>query len=466
MLFNSFRFAIFLPIVFILYWWVPKKYQWLILMISSFVFYISWNPIYFILIGLVIVETFIFARFIEIKPELKKLWLDLSIGICIIILFIFKYYNFIAENFSNFLGLHINTLNLLLPVGVSFYIFQAISYVVDVYRGESVEKNLCFYATYISFFPQLVAGPIERVKTLLPQIKEHHNFNSETVLFGLKLMVWGFFKKIVVADNLAEYVNMIFDDVIKYQGFTYILGILFFTIQIYCDFSGYTDIARGVAKLFGIKLMHNFRSPYFSSSLGEFWNRWHISLSTWFRDYVYIPLGGKNKHRNRNLLLTFTLSGLWHGANWTFLVWGFMHGTGVVLENSLELREKGKKWIRISITLLFVMIGWLIFRSHSISEAVYIIRHCLDGISHPYLYIWSGFTTIGIEIEHIVFCIFVYLMPLFVFDYLGAKNNLEAIEIVERWNGLSRWLFYLAMLLIIVFFSQKGVAAEFVYFQF
>ena len=278
MLFNSFRFAVFLPIVFTLYWIVPKKYQWIVLLISSIVFYTSWNVSYLLLIGLIIIESFLFGRLMETRPEWKKAWMGLSTCICIIVLFIFKYYNFFAGSFSLLLGIPIKSLNLLLPVGISFYSFQAISYVIDVYRGNKAERNMGYYATYIAFFPQLVAGPIERTERLLPQIKDTHDFNAESAIYGLKLISWGFFKKIVIADNVAIYVDNVFADVTKYQGFAYILVVVFFAIQIYCDFSGYSDIARGVAKLFGIDLMSNFSSPYFSSSLKEFWSRWHISL--------------------------------------------------------------------------------------------------------------------------------------------------------------------------------------------
>lgn len=333
MLFNSFAFAIFLPIVFIFYWGFPHKYRWILMLVASYYFYMSWNPKYVVLILFTTIVSYVAARLIE-KEESKRKKKFILVGtaiLCLGVLFFFKYFNFVSESITRLLSIfaiQMNpiTLKLLLPVGISFYTFQTLSYVIDVYRGDvPAEKHFGYYAVFISFFPQLVAGPIERTSNLLPQIKAKHEFNYDQATYGLKLMAWGYFKKIVIADTLSKYVSAVYDVPQNLTGFVLVLATLFFTLQIYCDFSGYSDIAIGTAKLLGINLMTNFKSPYFSQSIKEFWSRWHISLSTWFRDYIYIPLGGNRVGKIRhtmNLLITFLASGLWHGANWTFAVWG------------------------------------------------------------------------------------------------------------------------------------------------
>lgn len=330
MLFNSIAFAIFLPIVFIVYWFLPDKYRWIVLLVASYYFYMSWNPKYIILIMAVTFISYIASLLLEKERQFnqRKTILVGSSIICIGLLIFFKYTNFISQSIANICGVFSVEysplmLNIVLPVGISFYTFQAISYIIDVYRGNiKAERHIGKYAAFVSFFPQLVAGPIERTNHLLPQIEEKHEFNYSQATYGLKLMAWGFFKKIVIADTLSKYVSAVFDSPRQFRGFSLVLATLFFSIQIYCDFSGYSDIAVGTAKLFGIDLMTNFKSPYFSCSIKEFWSRWHISLSTWFRDYVYIPLGGNRVRHKLNLLITFLVSGLWHGANWTFVIWG------------------------------------------------------------------------------------------------------------------------------------------------
>lgn len=330
MLFNSFAFAVFLPIVFALYWSVDSRFRWIILLFSSSYFYMSWNAKYIILILLTTVVSYIAAILIEHFNK-KKLILAVALLFSLGILFVFKYFDFFSVNLLKFcnrisISIHPITLKLMLPVGISFYTFQTLSYVLDVYRGKiNAEYHFGKYAAFITFFPQLVAGPIERTENLLSQICRRQEFNYNQAVYGMKLMVWGFFKKVVIADNFAVYVDLIYNNVYSYRGFSLIISTILFAFQIYCDFSGYSDIAIGVAKLFGINLMTNFKSPYFSATIKEFWSRWHISLSTWFRDYIYIPLGGNRKGRVRqyfNLMITFLISGAWHGANWTFLTWG------------------------------------------------------------------------------------------------------------------------------------------------
>lgn len=341
MLFNSLQFVIFLPIVFIIYWAISDKYRWMLLLIASYYFYMSWNPKYVVLIFTTTFVSYmagiLLEKFENIK--IKKLILLITLMVCLGNLFFYKYFNFVSESVADVLGifsikLNPLTLNVLLPVGISFYTFQTLSYVIDIYKGVvKAERHFGIYATFISFFPQLVAGPIERTSNLLSQIKSKKVFDYDQATYGLKLMAWGYFKKLVIADNLSQYVSKVYDAPQSYTGFTLVLATVFFTLQIYCDFSGYSDIAIGLAKILGVNLMTNFKSPYFSQSVKEFWSRWHISLSAWFRDYVYIPLGGNRVGKVRhviNLMITFFVSGLWHGANWTFLIWGGVHGVAQI----------------------------------------------------------------------------------------------------------------------------------------
>lgn len=328
MLFNSLAYAIFLPSVFLLYWILPHKFRWMLLLVSSYFFYMTWNTKYVVLISTTTVVSYLCAILIEKteKVVFKRLSFIGAVVISLGILYFFKYYNFSMDLLERFISLNAPRYSFLLPVGISFYTFQTLSYVIDVYNGKvAAEKNIGIYATFVSFFPQLVAGPIERTSNLMPQIKSEKRFDYDSAKYGMRLILWGLFKKMVIADNLALWVDQVYGDVISYEGCSLALAAFFFSIQIYCDFSGYSDIARGSAKLLNIELMDNFKSPYFSASIREFWSRWHISLSTWFRDYVYIPLGGNRVSKGRNILnylATFLISGLWHGANLTFVVWG------------------------------------------------------------------------------------------------------------------------------------------------
>ena len=402
--FNSIQYLIFLPIVFSIYWMLPHRYRWILLLISSYYFYMSWNVKYVVLILFTTIVTYTCGLFLEKygDKKVRKIIISVTLVACIGVLCIFKYLNFMFQALTDLLAvfriqLHPMTLKLLLPVGISFYTFQTLSYVIDVYRGDiRAEHHFGKYATFISFFPQLVAGPIERSGNLLPQIKEERIFKYEVAREGLLLMAWGFFKKVVIADTLAVYSDKIFNKVFSYSGFSLIVATIFFTIQIYCDFSGYSDIAIGTAKLFGIKLMDNFKSPYFSSSIKEFWSRWHISLSTWLRDYVYIPLGGNrvSKIRHRlNLLLTFLISGLWHGANYTFLMWGVYHGIGQIIEGLFKKKgdERGLcRIIKMLLVFLFVSIGWILFRAQNFSEVVHIFTHLFTGVGNPVRYLYKA----------------------------------------------------------------------------
>ena len=470
MLFNSWQFALFFPIVFALYWGLTHRFRIGLLLISSYYFYMSWNVKYVILILFTTIVSYTAALLIAKTSSLraKKAVLTMSLIACLGVLFVFKYFNFFTGAVADFLNiftihLHPMTLKLLLPVGISFYTFQTLGYVIDVYRGTTKpERNFLVYATFISFFPQLVAGPIERTNNLLPQIKAVHEFSYPQAVYGIKLMAWGFFKKLCIADVLAVYVDNVFSDVYSYQGFTLALTIFFFTIQIYCDFSGYSDIARGCSKMLGIDLMENFRSPYFSASLREFWSRWHISLSTWFRDYVYIPLGGnrcgKFRH-NVNLLLTFMISGLWHGANWTFVIWGMLHGFGQVIENALTSRQKqelyGASWaVRTLGTFMFVMLAWVFFRAQTLSEAMYIFGHIFLPVKGGYL---------GMNNSAKIAAVLALLL-LFLYDYISLKT--DAIDCFSKHSLYVRWAGYVALGLVVVFLSPKDIATDFIYFQF
>ena len=470
MLFNSWQFALFFPIVFALYWGLPHRFRIGLILTASYYFYMSWNVKYVVLILFTTIVSY-FAALLISKTDstrTKKAILILSLIACLGVLFVFKYFNFFAGAVVDFMSLftihlHPMTLKLLLPVGISFYTFQTLGYVIDVYRGTTQpERNFWVYAAFISFFPQLVAGPIERTNNLLPQIKAAHEFNYQQAVYGIKLMTWGFFKKLAVADVLAVYVDRAFFDVYSYQGFSLLLAVFFFTVQIYCDFSGYSDIARGCSKMLGIELMENFRSPYFASSLREFWSRWHISLSTWFRDYVYIPLGGnrcgKFRH-NMNLLVTFMISGLWHGASWTFVVWGMLHGLGQVLENAFTPKSKHEphglaRLVRTLMTFVFVMLAWVFFRAQSLSEAVYVLGHIFMPVMRGNLMINNT--------SQAVIALFIPLLLLY--DFISLKA--DAIDIFSRKSLYVRWTGYILLGLIIVFFSPKDIAEDFIYFQF
>lgn len=483
MLFNSLQFAVFLPIVFISYWLLPHKYRWLLLLIASYYFYMSWNAKYVVLILFTTAISYFAAILIEKTENVKsrKIILAFTLIACLGVLFAFKYYNFFSSSFTAILKkfaipLHPVTLKLLLPVGISFYTFQTLSYVIDVYKGRvKPEHHFGIYACFISFFPQLVAGPIERTENLLPQIKAEHSFDYTQAMLGLKIMLWGYFKKMVISDNLAIYVDGVFDNLYSYQGFSLVIAVLFFTLQIYCDFSGYSDIARGTAKLMGIELMENFRRPYFSTSVKEFWRRWHISLSTWFKDYLYIPLGGNRVSKLRNffnVMVTFLVSGLWHGANWTFVVWGGLHGLAQFVESLLGLNGKNVKrggvsyWLRVCVVFTFVALAWVMFRAQSFTEALYVFSNMFTGIKEPVNYLYQGLSKTGLGYSGALQAGLLYVVPLFVYDYISFKNDEDGAVLMSAKKHWIQWLIYIVMGCLIIMLSPKGAAAEFVYFQF
>ena len=410
MLFNSFEFLIFLPAVFLLYWFVfkPLKWQNLFVVAASYLFYGWWDWRFLILIAITTFCSYASGLLIQKyagRRTRRRIVCATNILLNLIILGIFKYLNFFGENFAlllDALGFKCDwvTLDILLPVGISFYTFQALSYTIDVYRGNiQPTRNIVAFFAFISFFPQLVAGPIERATNLLPQFLVPRKFDYAKAVDGMRQILWGLFKKMVVADNCAVAVNMIFDQYQSFDGFTLFIGGLLFTFQIYGDFSGYSDIAIGTARLFGINLMRNFNYPYFSRNIAEFWRRWHISLTTWFRDYVYFPLGGSRRGKwktIRNTFIIFLVSGMWHGANWTFICWGAYNAllfmplliagrnrrfTSVVAQG--RLLPSFKELLQIVVTFLLVVVGWIIFRAENINDAFnYITLMATDFTPH------------------------------------------------------------------------------------
>lgn len=477
MLFNSSIFFLYLPCVFILYWSLSKKLliQNLLIIIASYFFYGWWDWKFLILIFITSICSFFSGILIEKKKSktLRRIFLWSNIILNIGILCLFKYYNFFVINLQNLLenfGLHLDdvTLNLILPVGISFYTFQALSYSIDVYKGKiDATKNIFAFLAFISFFPQLVAGPIERATNLLPQFLRKRNFDYSEAVDGCRQMLWGFFKKVVVADNCAPYVNKIFDNFNDYGAINLWAAAFCFSIQIYCDFSGYSDIAIGVSKFFGIKLMNNFRAPYFSRDIAEFWRKWHISLTTWFRDYIYIPLGGsrvKKRKVIRNTFVIFIISGLWHGAEWTFVGWGLYHSLLFIPLIALEknrkyLDEPGKKFLPsisetffMGITFILVMVGWIIFRSDNLTKAYhYIERMFTEWYKSP-----------GLPSRLLLFWI---LLMLAVEWIERKKHHSFAIKGTGLMKfSVFRWSLYLGLTLICLFFG--GQAGDFIYFQF
>ncbi|MDD3412747.1 MAG: MBOAT family protein [Lachnospiraceae bacterium] len=472
MLFNSLAFGVFLPLVFLLHWAIPHKYRWGILLVASYYFYMSWNPKYVILILLTTVASYLCAIMVDKTDDKrkKKLYLVITLIVSLGVLFFFKYFNFLSVSVTSALQsiaipLQPLTLKIMLPVGISFYTFQSLSYVIDVYRGNvKPQKNFGKYALFISFFPQLVAGPIERTQNLMPQLFEERKFDHDQAVYGLRLMLLGFFKKLIIADSVSKYVDMVYNDVHSYFGLTFIVATILFTFQIYCDFSGYSDIAIGTSKLLGINLMTNFKSPYLSQSVKEFWGRWHISLSSWFKDYVYIPLGGNRVKKSRarlNIMLTFLASGLWHGANWTFLIWGGLHGIYQVIEN-LFPRKKG--FMRGLLTFALVCFAWIFFRANTVSDAFYVVTHLHRGLIH------FGNSVVKMLID-MQFTYFSFaklagsLLVLMVYDYFSLKKDLIIEFGKVKWP--LRWIFYIGLTsLIIVLKLHNGTSQEFIYFQF
>lgn len=478
MLFNSINFAIFLPIVFFLYWFAAGKslkWQNILLLAASYFFYAFWDwRFLFLLLFSTFLDYFTGLKMDQSENKSKrKFWLWLSIIINLGFLGIFKYYNFFAESFGEMLqnfGLKVNpwTLNVILPVGISFYTFHGLSYVIDIYKKRiPAERNVVDYSLFVSFFPLLVAGPIERATHLLPQIQKERKFNYQDAVDGLKQILWGLFKKVVIADQCAIYANMIFNNPQDYSGSSLVVGAVFFTFQIYGDFSGYSDIALGTARLFGIELLRNFNYPYFSRDIAEFWRRWHISLSTWFRDYLYIPLGGSRGGtwmKVRNTFIIFLVSGFWHGANWTFLMWGFLNALYIMPSiifgtnrTNLDIVAKERslpninETVAILLTFTLTVFAWIFFRADSIHSAF----DYIGGMLH------SSILTVP-EIKPIY--LFVLLLFFIILEWIGRRDEYPLKKIGVHWNTFFRWTYYLILISLIMYFS--GSEEQFIYFQF
>jgi len=482
MLFNSFDFAIFLPIIFILYWFVFKKiikHQNLLLLVASYVFYGWWDWRFLSLI--------IFSSFIDYyvgitlsktnSQHKRKLLLLTSIIVNLGFLGFFKYFNFFAESFADaftLLGnpIEASRLNIILPVGISFYTFQTLSYSIDVYKRKLIPTNniIAFFA-FVSFFPQLVAGPIERAKNLLPQFYKKRCFDYSKAVDGMRQILWGLFKKIVIADNSAEFANQIFNNSADMNGSTLVLGAIFFTFQIYGDFSGYSDIAIGTSRLFGFNLMQNFNFPYFSRDIAEFWRRWHISLSTWFRDYLYIPLGGSRGGtliKVRNIFIIFIVSGFWHGANWTFIIWGALNAIYFLPllltnnnRNNLDIVASGKslpsfnELFSIVLTFSLTVFAWIFFRADNLAHAISYISEIISYSFFDFpnkLIFKKSLTTI-------------FLIVLFIFiEWIGRGNSYGIQKLFFYNKRIHRYVFYCLLIFIIFWFG--GDEQQFIYFQF
>lgn len=498
MLFNSIDFLLFLPIVLGLYYVVPKKAKYMWLLVSSYYFYMCWNIKYVLLIFISTIITYLSGLFLEKakdcdktekeKEKLKKWIVAISFATNLGILFYYKYVNFAVDIITRVLAkVHIvieaPVVDVILPVGISFYTFQALSYTMDVYRDEvTAEKDFFRYALFVSFFPQLVAGPIERSKNLIEQLREPKKLTMNNALEGLLEMLWGFFLKIVMADRIAIFVDTVYGNPQDFQGVYLIIGTILFAVQIYCDFAGYSIIAIGTAKLFGIELMENFSSPYLATSVADFWRRWHISLTSWFKDYLYIPLGGSRKGKVRkyiNELIVFLVSGLWHGAQLTFVVWGGINGIyqiiGEVLKpirkNVTDLlgitrESEGYKLISTICTFVLVDFSWIFFRAESLGSARYIIGSIVKT-DNPWVLFDGSLYTCGLDDKNFRFMIYTILV-LLVVDILNNKG-IKIRYIILKQDHLVKCIIVAVAILFIMIFGKYGPAydaANFIYFQF
>jgi alginate O-acetyltransferase complex protein AlgI len=486
MLFNSINFAIFLPIVFMLYWFVARKslrLQNILMLAASYFFYASWD--YRFLFLLIFSTVLDFYTGLKIHKSTagsaKRFWLWLSIIINAGFLGVFKYYNFFISSFAEAvgsLGFQINpwTLQVVLPVGISFYTFHGLSYVLDIYNGRAkAERDFIDYSLFVSFFPLLVAGPIERATHLLPQIKVARTFDYVKAVDGCRQILWGLFKKIVIADNCATFSNLIFENTEQYSGTTLLLGAILFAIQIYGDFSGYSDIALGTARLFGFSLLRNFAFPYFSRDIAEFWRRWHISLSSWFRDYVYIPLGGSKGSTGikvRNTFIIFGLSGFWHGANWTFIVWGLLNAAyflpsllmGTNRDN-LQIVACGRTLPTLSESLLMlrtfmlVVLAWIFFRAQNLSHASAYLKRMVTGF-------FAGVSLMETYrmLARLGYTFLFLLLGFIILEWFGREEQYATANLFGSKSRPWRHAFYYVVIIVILAFG--GREQQFIYFQF
>ena len=489
MVFNSFGFLIFFPIFFLLYKVLPLKVRWVMMLALSYFFYMSWQADLIYLILFTTLVSYLCARMIEKnadRPGLRKFYMITAVTVSLLVLFFFKYFNFLSNTVTAIFGLSEFTLDLILPVGISFYTFQTLSYVIDVYRGTlPAERHFGYYALYVSFFPQLVAGPIERPENLIPQLKTKNPFTANDFTVGMKFMMVGFFKKIVVADQISKYVDAVYNNATGgaeiVNGLTVAIATVLFAVQIYCDFSGYTDIAIGCSRVLGIRLMQNFNDPYSAVNIKDFWRRWHISLTSWFTDYVYIPLGGSRCKKWRHLLnvmIVFLLSGIWHGAAWTYVLWGVVHGVYQIVGN-LTAKSRSKIiarigivenspfdiWSRRVITFILVSLAWMIFRANSFADLGILMKTLFAG--------WGGVSVsasleaLGLSVVNIV----TIILSLIVLKQLDLQINTRpnqdnsalsispsrsVVYVVVCWCVAIAWIILLA----------SNQESAFIYFQF
>lgn len=481
MLFNSFNFLVFFPAVVLVYFLIPQKVRYVWLLAASYYFYMCWNPKYVLLLLFSTAVTYLGGLAIE-RFAAKKLFLAGTVVMNLTVLFVFKYFDFALDNLNSILGkMHIQAIepgfSLLLPVGISFYTFQALGYTIDVYRKEiPAEKNFLRYALFVSFFPQLVAGPIERSKNLLKQINEPHSFDYLRMRKGLLIMLWGYFLKLVIADRAAIFVNAVYNNYSVYGGIYIVVATLLFAVQIYCDFAGYSTIARGAALVMGFRLMENFEAPYLSKNVAEFWRRWHISLSGWFKDYLYIPLGGNRKgtlRKQANLLIVFLISGLWHGAAWNFVIWGGLNGLYQVLGMWKEKRRIGKTGktalgnaVKGIVTFALIDFAWLFFRADSVGDAFAMLQSVGNTGNFSVLTDGSLFQ-LGLSRYHFLFLLLCIVL-LWITDCFKYRK-VDLFAWVEKQGVAVRLGLYLCLFCAVVLLGIYGVdyeASQFIYFQF
>ena len=496
--FNSFEFLIYLAVVLVLYFILPLKFRWIMLLVASYYFYMSWNAsLIFLILGTTLVS-YLAAIFIEKseKKSIKKLWLILTLVVCLGVLAFFKYANFFIGSVIDFLNLFkMNldgfALNILLPVGISFYTFQTLSYVIDVYRGEyKAEKHFGYYALFVSYFPQLVAGPIERFDNLMPQLKQEHKLNIEDMSAGFRIALCGFFFKCVVADCVGIYVNNVFGNLQNANALSVFLAGVLFNVQIYCDFAGYSEIARGVARMMGVKLMKNFDRPFSATSYSELNRRWHISLNQWFTDYVYIPLGGGKKGLAKkclNILIVFALSGLWHGASWTYVIWGLYAAFFVILESILykpgkrfcekhkiDVKSKGVAYLRRALMLPFFVVAGLLFRAQSLGDIGLILSKLFTGIGFGESYFTATLNVLGVGIMELLMIALCLIGMQMMTKFAEHEPKKEALTIKPI--GAQKTLYaqkvsvYVYAVLVIAYFwlalIENSDVSSFAYFQF
>ncbi|MCR4806980.1 MAG: MBOAT family protein [Lachnospiraceae bacterium] len=479
MLFSTAAFAVFMAVVFTVYWLAPHKYRWMIILAANAWFYISYDIKYLAVILVTMVASYLCAIEMDKRQDKKKVIMVTGVITTLSLLLVFKYLNFALYTVSKVLNrisipMQETTLKLIMPVGISFYTFMAVGYLVDVYRGKTEPvRHFGKYAIFVSFFPNISSGPIERAGHFIPQIDKEKSFDYDSVVYGARLLMLGMIKKIVIADMMAKYVDAVFDKVPEHHGICFAWATLLYTFEIYCDFSGYSDMAVGVARMLGFDLIANFKQPYLASSIKEFWGRWHISLSTWFRDYVYIPLGGnrcKKSRRDLNLLITFLLSGLWHGASWTFVLWGGIHGIAQIIENRIKeavglTRDKEKilsrpvKFLLMILTFCVVSYAWLFFRANSISEAFYMVRSMFTDFN-----LRDAMAQMTMSNKSVIkTCLAIVL--LIIYDIFNERE-----DILLRMNKIKaplRWVIYiLSAILVIAMKTHNTEVQEFIYFKF